>query len=56
MFLLLNIASRSLLLAVVPESLGVLVFGIGLVLLAIGLRWFMKRNAKNTDREIEKSR
>jgi len=55
MFLLFAVASQMLLLVFVPESLGVLIFGIALVLLAIGLRWLMKRNAKSTDGEIEKS-
>ena len=56
MFLLFDVASRSLLLVFVPESLGVLIFGIALVLLTAGLRWVLKRSEKSTDGEIEKSR
>ena len=53
MFLLLDSANQSLILGFVPESLGLLIFGIGLILLAIGLRWFIKRSEKNTDGEIK---
>ena len=54
MFFLFDITSRNLLLGFVPESLGLLVFGVGLILLTVGLRWFMKRNEKITDSAAEK--
>ena len=54
MFLLLDVASQGLILGFLPESLGVLFFGVGLILLAIALRWFMKRGETNIHREIEK--
>ena len=54
MFFLFDVASRNLLLGFVPESLGLLIFGVGLILLTIGLRWIMKRNQKSTDSAVEK--
>ena len=54
MFILFEVASRNLLLGFVPESLGLLIFGVGLILLTVGLRWFMKRNEKSADSPVEK--
>jgi hypothetical protein len=54
MFFLFDLTNWNLILGFVPESLGLLVFGVGLILLAIGLRAILKRSAKNTDGEIEK--
>jgi len=56
MFLLFDVASQSLILGFVPESFGVLFFGVGLVLLAVGLRWLMKRGEANVHREAEKTK
>jgi hypothetical protein len=56
MFLLVNVASQTLILGLVPESLGVLIFGVALVLLAFGLRWLMKRGETNVQGEVEKSK
>ncbi len=53
MFFLFDVASQNLILGFVPESLGLLIFGVALVLLAIGLRWFMRRTEKNADSEIK---
>ena len=53
MFFLFDVTSRNLLLVIVPESLGLLIFGIGLVLLTIGLRWIMKRNEKSANGPVE---
>jgi hypothetical protein len=52
MFFLLEIASESWIFGVIPEPLEVLIFGIGLVAFAIGLRWLMKRTEKTTDGKI----
>ena len=56
MFWLFNVASLASIFGSVPESLEVLIFGIALVLLAIGLRWLMKGGEKSTNGEIERSR
>jgi len=53
MFFLFDVASQNLILGFVSESLGLLIFGVALVLLAIGLRWFMKRTERNTESEIK---
>jgi hypothetical protein len=56
MFLLFDVASQGLILGFLPESLGVLFFGVGLIVLAITLRWFMKRAEANLHRELEKTK
>ncbi len=56
MFLLFDIATQALILGYVPESLEVLVFGVALVLLTVGLRWFMKRGATDIQHEVEKGK
>lgn len=53
MVFLFDVASQNLILGFVPESLGLLIFGVALVLLAIGLRWFMKRTEENADDGVE---
>ena len=53
MFLLFEGVNEYRILEVIPESLEVLIFGVGLILFAIGLRWFMKRNVKSPDGEIK---
>jgi len=40
---LLEIGNQSLLLGFIPESLGLLIFGVGLIVLTFGLRWIMNR-------------
>lgn len=52
MFFLFDFTNQNLILGVVPESLGLLVFGVGLVLLTVGLRRFMKRSERNADSEV----
>lgn len=43
-----------MILSFVPdERIGLLIFGIALVLLAVGLRWFMKRSEKSEKSEIK---
>lgn len=54
MFFLFDVASLNLLLGFVPESLGLLIFGVGLILLTAGLRRFMKRNEKSMDSPVKK--
>ena len=56
MFLLFDVATQSFILGYVPEPLEVLIFGIGLILLTIGLRWFMRRSETNVESEIEESK
>jgi hypothetical protein len=53
MFLLFEVAGQGLILGIVPETLEVLIFGLALVLLAIGLRWLMKRADKNANGDIK---
>ena len=52
MFLLFGIAFGSFILGFVPEPLEILIFGVGLILLTIGLRWLLKRGEKGADGEI----
>jgi hypothetical protein len=51
--ILLEITNQNLLLGFMPESLGLLIFGIGLIGLTVGLRWMLKHGEENADREIE---
>jgi len=53
MVFLFDVVSQNLILGFVPESLGLLIFGVALVLLAIGLRWFMKRGERIEKSEIK---
>ena len=45
--------SSNLLLGFVPESVGMLVFGVSLITLAIALRWFMARFEESVFTEDE---
>lgn len=40
---LLQAVNQNLLLGIVPESLGLLIFGVGLIGLTFGLRWILNR-------------
>lgn len=40
-------AMQNLLFSFIPESLETLIFGVGLVLVAVSLRWFFKNIEKN---------
>ncbi len=53
MFLLFDVTNQGLILGYFPESLGVLIFGVALVLLTVALRALLKRGAKGPDREME---
>lgn len=53
---LLEIANQNLLLGFIPESVGLLIFGVGLVVLTIGLRWIFNRvEAGKNERESQKA-
>jgi hypothetical protein len=52
MFLLFEVIGENLILEVIPESLEVLIFGVGLVFFAIGLRAILKRAAKSGEGEV----
>jgi len=41
--LLFQTASKNLLLGFIPESLGLLIFGAGLILFTVSLRWIFNR-------------
>jgi hypothetical protein len=49
---LLQTTKQNLLLGFMPESLGVLIFGVILVVLAVSLRRILKHIEKNTNHEI----
>ena len=53
MFFLFDVANQNVILGFIPESLGLLIFGVALILLTIGLRWIMKRSEKSADGGIE---
>jgi hypothetical protein len=49
---LLQTTKQNLLLGFMPESLGVLIFGVVLVVLAVGMRRILKYIEKDTNHEI----
>lgn len=49
MFLLFEAANQNPIPGFIPESFGLLIFGVVLVLFAVGLRRFMKRGEKSAD-------
>lgn len=52
MFFLFDLTNWNLILGFVPESLGLLISGVGLVLLAIGLRTVLRRTEERTGSKI----
>ncbi len=42
---------KNIILGDIPESLGLLLFGISLIAITIGLRWFLDMNEKKNGRE-----
>jgi len=52
MFLLFEAGSENLILGFITEPFEVLIFGVGLVLLAVGLRFVLKRGEKRADSEM----
>lgn len=53
MFLLFEVADQGAFWGVVPETLEILIFGVLLVLLAVALRWLMKRGEKAANGDIK---
>lgn len=54
MTLMLQTANQNLLLGLVPESVGLLIFGFGLIALTIGLRWALKKGDAGVNTKQEK--
>ena len=52
MFLLFEAASENLILGLITEPLEILIFGVVLVLSAVGLRFVFKRSEKRADGEM----
>lgn len=52
MFFLFDLTNWNLILGFVPESLGLLISGVGLVLLAISLRAVLRRTEERTGSKI----
>jgi hypothetical protein len=52
MFLLFEAAGENLVFGFITEPLEVLIFGVGLVLLTVGLRAIFKRAEKSTDSKV----
>ena len=47
--------NKNLLLGNLPESLGLLIFGVALIAFAIGLRWVFNRNEKQAEENFEQA-
>ncbi len=54
MFYLLQTANQNLLLGFVPESLGLLIFGVGLIGVTVALRWIFGKSEARTEGKVEK--
>lgn len=54
MFYLLQTANQNLLLGFVPESLGLLIFGVGLIGVTVALRWLFGKGEARSEGEVEK--
>lgn len=48
--ILLDATNKNLLLGFMPESLGLLLFGIGLIAFAVSLRWVFNRNEETSEK------
>ena len=53
MIYLFEVANQNSILGFVPESLGVLIFAVGLILSAFALRRLLKRSEKNAELEAQ---
>lgn len=53
MFYLLQTATQNLILGFVPESLGLLIFGIGLIGVTVALRWLLRKSEAQSEAETE---
>ena len=47
--------TNNLLLGVMPESLGLFVFGLGLIAFAITLRWFFGKRDERMENDLDKT-
>lgn len=47
--------TNNLLLGVMPESLGLFVFGLGLIAFAITLRWFFGKRDERIENDLDKT-
>ncbi len=50
--MLFDVTDNNLLLGSMPESLGLLIFGVGLIAFAAGLRWIFNRNVETGEKEF----
>ena len=55
MIWLLQATNQNLILGFVPESLGLLIFGVVLIALTVALRWILKRGESHSDVKVEKT-
>ena len=55
MFYLMQATNQNLILGFMPESLGLLIFGIALIALTIGLRWILKKSESESNAAVEKT-
>ena len=53
MIYLVETASQNSIFGFVPESLGILIFAVGLIILAVALRRLLKRREKNAEVEAQ---
>jgi hypothetical protein len=49
------VQTNNLLLGVMPESLGLFVFGLGLIAFAISLRWFFGKRDEQSSSDLDKT-
>jgi hypothetical protein len=52
---LFDVTNGNLLLGYVPESIGLLAFGIVLIAFAVGLRWIFNRNEEKAEENFEQA-
>ncbi len=49
---LFDVTGKHLLFSLIPESLGLLIFGVGLVGFAVSLRWLFNRNQEIVEKTV----
>jgi hypothetical protein len=52
-FVLVGKATQNFLLEAIPESLGLLLFGVFLILLTVGLRWLLSRSREISSEKMK---